>query len=477
MRDSKLVKLLSCFSLKELKQLKLIADSPYFNKEESVRALMDYLLRYAPGFTHPKLDYPQAFRYIFGSRSIQSDPQTAVSKVMSKLIALVKEFIVQEELSQQSVQKNLYQVQFFNRRAMVDYIPKLLEEADILLESNPHRNEFYFRHRLLLESEWSTFLNMVQDKSSPDYNLSKQNRALDAYYALSKLQMFCFAKNAELRINVEFDYSQKPQFLEWIQSSGLLDDDNIRIWYLALHLLNNPALTPFHDLKNAIRQQEENISPPNLRILYSYLANTARVVFTDRQTYFGALFDLYKEQLALNILHVNGYLSPVMLRNVTIVGLKRREFDWVQRFLEENTDRIVPTYLEREDIITLCKAYLHFEKKEFHEALELINTLHYESLFTKMDERRMRLMCYFEMRMNGPLEDLVNSFRKFLTDHKKGIPPNYLEENRLFIHFIHKLVSANLKIRENRQSLADEIRLVPILPEKEWLLAKVNERH
>jgi len=329
MRDSKLVKLLSCFSLKELKQLKLIADSPYFNKEESVRALMDYLLRYAPGFTHPKLDYPQAFRYIFGSRSIQSDPQTAVSKVMSKLIALVKEFIVQEELSQQSVQKNLYQVQFFNRRAMVDYIPKLLEEADILLESNPHRNEFYFRHRLLLESEWSTFLNMVQDKSSPDYNLSKQNRALDAYYALSKLQMFCFAKNAELRINVEFDYSQKPQFLEWIQSSGLLDDANIRIWYLALHLLNNPALTPFHDLKNAIRQQEENISPPNLRILYSYLANTARVVFTDRQTYFGALFDLYKEQLALNILHVNGYLSPVMLRNVTIVGLKRREFDWV----------------------------------------------------------------------------------------------------------------------------------------------------
>jgi len=66
MRDSKLVKLLSCFTLKELKQLKLLTDSPYFNKEESVRALMDYLLRYAPGFTHPKLDYPQAFRYIFG---------------------------------------------------------------------------------------------------------------------------------------------------------------------------------------------------------------------------------------------------------------------------------------------------------------------------------------------------------------------------------------------------------------------------
>lgn len=475
MRDSKLIRLLACFTLKELKQLKVMADSPYFNNQEPVRALIDYLLPYAPDFKHPKLDYAPAFRHIFADRPIQSDPQTAVAKVMSKLMILVKEFIVQEELSQEPVQKNLYQVHFFNRRAMVDYIPKLLQEADSFIEENPYRNEYYFRHRLLLESEWSTFLNMVHDKSNPDYNLSKQNRALDAYYALSKLQMFCFAKNAELRINVEFDYSQKPQFLEWIQRSGLLDDSSIRIWYMALHLLDKPGLAYFNDLKMAIQHQEATLSPPNLRILYSYLANMARVIFTDRQTYFGALFDLYKEQLALNILHVNGYLSPVMLRNVTIVGLKRREFDWVQRFLDENAERIVPSYLEREDIVTLCKAYLHFEKKEFHQALELINTLHYESLFTKMDERRMRLMCYFEMKMTGPLEDLVNSFRKFLTDHKKGIPPNYLEENRLFIHFIHKLGAVNLKIRENRQSLADEIRLVPILPEKEWLLAKVDE--
>lgn len=475
MRDSKLIKLLACFTLKELKQLKLMADSPYFNNQAPVRALIDYLIPYAPDFNHPKLDYALAFRHIFTDRPIQSDQQTAVAKVMSKLMVLVKEFIVQEEMSQELVQKNLYQVHFFNRRAMVDFIPKLLQEADVLIEANPYRNEFYFRHRLLLESEWSSFLNMVHDKSNPDYNLSKQNRALDAYYALSKLQMFCFAKNAELRINVEFDYSQKPQFLEWIQTSGLLEDANIRIWYIALQLLDKPVLPHFNELKNDIRGQEKALSPPNLRILYSYLANMARVIFTDRQTYFGALFDLYKEQLELNILHVNGYLSPVMLRNVTIVGLKRREFDWVQQFLEENADRIVPSYLEREDIVTLCKAYLHFEKKEFHQALELINTLHYESLFTKMDERRMRLMCYFEMKMTGPLDDLVNSFRKFLTDHKKGIPPNYLEENRLFIHFIHKLTTANLKIRENRQSLADEIRLVPILPEKEWLLTKVDE--
>jgi hypothetical protein len=180
MRDSKLIKLLSCFTLKELKQLKVMADSPYFNNQESVRALMDYLLPYAPDFTHPKFNYEMAFQHVFGDRTVQSAPQTAVSKVMSKLMVLVKEFIVQEELLQQPVQKTFYQVQFFNRKAIVDYVPKLLQEADILIEANPHRNEYYFRQRLLLESEWSTFLNMVQDKSNPDYNLSKQNRALDS---------------------------------------------------------------------------------------------------------------------------------------------------------------------------------------------------------------------------------------------------------------------------------------------------------
>ena len=87
-----MIKLLSGFTGKELKQLKLMADSPYFNNQESVRALMEYLLLYAPGFKHPKFDYPQAYRHIFGDRPIQSDPQTAVSKIMSKLMLLVKEF-------------------------------------------------------------------------------------------------------------------------------------------------------------------------------------------------------------------------------------------------------------------------------------------------------------------------------------------------------------------------------------------------
>ncbi len=474
MRDSKLINLLSCFSMKELRQFKLMVDAPYFNNRESTRALLDFLLQYAPKFAHVQLDYPQAYQFIFGSRSLQTDPQLAVAKVMSQLLALAKEFIVQAELSRQPVQKELYLVQFFNRKGMVDQIPKLLHEADVQLEASPYRAEYYFRHRLLIESEMSTYHNMVQDKSHPDYNLSRQNRSLDAYYALSKLQVYCIAKNSELRINVQFDYSQKQQFLDWLHHSDLLDDGNIRIWFLALRLVDHPDLAHFQNLKMAIREQEAQLGAPNLRILYSYLANTARAVFTDRQTYFGALFDLYKEQLAQNVLYVNGYLSPVMLRNITIVGLKLREFGWVQRFLEENASRIVPTYLERDDIVTLCKAYLHFEQQDFVRALELINSLHYDSLFTKMDERRMRLMCYFELRMNDLLDDLVNSFRKFLAAHKKGIPRSYIEPNRLFLHFIIKLYTTNLKIRKNRQALADEIRQVPVLPEKEWLLAKLE---
>ncbi|MCC6279266.1 MAG: hypothetical protein IT262_01600 [Saprospiraceae bacterium] len=466
---------MSCFTLKELKQLKVMADSPYFNNQESVRALLEFLLLYAPTFEHPKCNYSNAFKFVFGSRAVQSDPQTAVAKVMTKLMALVKEFIVQEELSRQSVQRSLYQIQFFRRKALVDFIPKLLEDGDQAIEENPYRNEYYFRHKLLLESEWARFLNMMQDKSRPDYNLGKQDRALDAYYALSKLQMYCFAKNEEIRINLDFDYSQLPQFLSWLQSSALLDDITIRLWYQALLLLNNPDPVHFHPLKETIGLAKEQLSPTNSRMLYSYLANTARLIFKERETYFRELFELYKAQIELGVLHVNGYLSPVMMRNITIVGLKRREFDWVQMFLDENTDRIVPTYMEREDIITLCKAYLYFEKKEFNRALEMINSLRYESLFTKMDERRMRLLCYYELRMSGPLDDLINSFRKFLTDHKKKIPPAYLEENRLFIHFMHKLVSVNLKIRENKQALEDEIRQVAILPEKEWLLTKVNE--
>jgi hypothetical protein len=472
MRNAKLIELLSHFTLKDLKRLKALIDSPFFNTQEPIRALMDFILGYAPDFDNPKFNYKNAYKHVFGARNIKSDPKTAVAKVMSKLMDLVRHFIIQQELEQNPLQQSFYLIRFFSRKTMVQHIPKILEDATDIVEQDPYHDEYYFRYKMLLEAERSSFLNMVQDKSKPDYNLNGQNLALDNYYALSKLQMYCFAKNEEKRMFLDFDYSQMPQLLQWVEQTNLMQDFTIHTWYKALLLLSNPSPQSFRNLKGTIQQHENQLSPTNLRVLYSYLANSARVIFTDRQTYFSELLELYKEQIQLDILHVNGYLTPVMLRNITIVGLKQREFDWVELFIKENSDKIVPTYVEREDTVALCKAYLHFEKKEYQETLDVIHTLRYESLFTKMDERRLRMMCYYEMDLKGPMEDLINSFRKFITDHKKRIPVNYLEENRLFIQFIHKLCSTNLKNRENRQALSDEIRQVPILPEKEWLLTK-----
>ena len=86
MIDSKLIELLSCFTPKELKQLKLMVDSPYFNNQASIRKLMEFIMEFAPDFNHPKLTYDHAFVHIYGKKDIQSDQQTAVLKVISKLI-------------------------------------------------------------------------------------------------------------------------------------------------------------------------------------------------------------------------------------------------------------------------------------------------------------------------------------------------------------------------------------------------------
>jgi hypothetical protein len=93
-----------------------------------------------------------------------------------------------------------------------------------------------------------------------------------------------------------------------------------------------------------------------------------------------------------------------------------------------------------------------------------------------MDERRLRLMCYFEIDFTNPFDDLINSFRKFLTDHKKKIPFAHIEVNRLFIHYIHKVAMSSYLSRGQVKALFDEIQQVSVLPEKEWLLSKVEER-
>lgn len=475
MRDSKLVDILSRFTVQELKDFKKLVDSPWFNNQIPVRKLLEYLLPFAPDFASPKLTYNHCFQYIFEARKVKSDPQVAVSKVMTKLINLLKEFAIQRVVETEELFRIQAQIRFFRERSLVELIPRLLEEADENIEEFPYRNENYFRQKLLIEFERSSYLNAIQDKHLPDYNLNMQNKALDAYYAASKLQTYCFAYNETKRINYSFNFEQLDQFLQWLRQSGMLLDFGIDIWYKALMLLHEPTPEHYLNFKEVLDAHNEHFDPAQLRVFYSYLANKAQAVFNDRYAYYKALFDLYQKQIALGTIYLNGYLSPMLLRNITIVGIKLGEFEWVEDFLEKNAERIVPSYKEREDTVVLCKAYLLFAKGEFQSTLDMINALRYDSLYTKMDERRLRLMCYFEMGIESPMEDLINSFRKFLTDHKKRIPAEYLEANRQFIHFVHKLSTVNLKNREAQVKLLEEIQQVAVLPEKEWILSKGKE--
>ena len=476
MTDSRLIGLLSSFSTKELKQLKLMVDSPFFNNQEPIKKLMDFLLGFAPQFDSPKMTYQNAYGFIYGKKSIQSDPQTAVLKVMSKLTGLIKDFVVQLELEEHPVHWRLLQAKYFEKKQLLEYVPRFLDEAEALVKEIPYQNEYYFRYKLLLEFERSSFLNIIQDKSSLDYNLGVQNEALDHYYAMSKLQTYCFAKNEANRTTFNYDFSQMAAFLDWIKATDLTSVPSIKLWYQALVLLNEPSTEHFYHLKNDIIQHRQYLDPPVMRAMYSYLANTAPIIHLEREIFLKEVFDLYRTQIDLGILYINGFLSPVLLRNITIFGLKLREFDWVEQFLQENADKIVPTYAEREDIVALCKAYLYFGRGDFLKTLDMINTLHCDNIFTKMDERRLRLMCYYEMNIGDPFDDLVNSFRKFLTDHKKKTPESHITVNRLFIHYIHKIAASNYLKKDQLLAIAEEVQQVPVLPEKEWLLAKITER-
>lgn len=476
MKEAKLIQLLLCFTPEEHQQLKLLSESPYFNTEQPTTRLLEFVLGFAPNFDDLKMTYDHAFKYVYGKRpAVQSSPKTAISKLMSKAAALVKVYTSQLEYNKNPVNTILDQTRFFIGKQRLTFVPKLLTEAESLIERLPYRDERYFRYKLLLEFERASFSNIVQDKQNPDYFLCKQNIALDQYYAINKLQTFCFAKNEANRINLDFDFSNMEPFLNWLKAGNLLEDPGIHSWYLALNLLSIPEATHFQALKSKIHAYGAQLDPAAVRVFYSYLANTMPVIYPNRQSYYKELFTLYKEQIEMGILYIGGYLSPVMLRNITIVGIKLREFEWVSHFIHDNADKIVPSYLEREDIVALCRAYLFFAQGAYNQCLDMINILKYDNVFTKMDERRLRLMCYFELGISSPFNDLIHSFRKFLVDHQKLIPQHYVESNRLFIHYAHKIANCPLARRKTiLKNLAAEIEQISLLPDKDWLLSKTD---
>ena len=165
---------------------------------------------------------------------------------------------------------------------------------------------------------------------------------------------------------------------------------------------------------------------------------------------------------------------PTIFKNIVTVALRLGHLDWTETFLEKNKDKIAPEYEGREDVYSYSLAQLYFKQKKYDDVLGLLNQTVFNDIYTKMDVRRMYMKVYYEMEYSDMFEDMVNSFRSFLHESQHVIPAVHIQAHRDFVNVAYNTYRTMKKDKERIEKITEQIAGIQILPEKTWLLEKLE---
>lgn len=404
--------------------------------------------------------------------------KTTLQRLNSRLTKLLEEYIVVVQRTNDNWKQSFALLQFYNERNLNNLFENHLKALQKEHHAQPYRDSRFFFKQYILDVEISNFESYKKDDYTGDVHFQASNNALDVYYICTKIEQLCLMLNRARTTRYEYEYTMLKRFLTDLEGTWYLDNASIKLWYGGLKLLHEPTKKHHKSLQILLEKYPNLLPKQEARHLYTYLENTAREVYAhDRTVFLQTLFDLYENQLNYGIIYTKeGYLPPQTFYNIFVVAMALEKAKWVNDFLTLNRHKIIVEYESNDTVFDLCTAILYFEQGHYARALDTLNETHFESIYFKMTERRLRLKLYFELKEAQLFESLINSFRKFLTDSKHKLPETQLQPQRDFVTAIINLhkIQDKLQLSAANNAIAiktvDDILLTQtLLPEKKWI--------
>lgn len=474
MRNSKLIKVIEKFTKPEIKRLWAFVSSPYFNSDKKVQALFDFIYKYAPyNFEHKKFTAQNAFQFVYTDKGYDN---SVLIKLQSRLLKVVELFIYYDIEAKHLPAVEISLMRFYNRNKLTSHFKNAYVQVQKKQDDFIYRNADYYYRQFLIEHEYDLFKSIKLENSTGEMNHSQRSKMLDIFYLSKKLNVLCLMYNRERISNIEYPMFFKDEILAILPKSDYAKLPVIALLHQALLLLKDVENSEhYFRLKNLLSENGKLLNKMEQRTLYTYLENTARNIFENRNEYYNELFKLYDAQLQNEVLYIEGFLLPAVFKNIVVVALKLNQVDWVADFLDKNQHKIPPEYEDSEDVHSYCLAQLCFKQNKFDDVLELLNKMAFNDIYTKMDIRRLYLRVYYERKNDITFEGMVNSFRKFLNKNQFNISPVHIEANRSFINISNKIYNVLKKDQEKLNIIEKQIDHTKVLPAKEWLQEKLRE--
>lgn len=414
MENSKLISVLNTLSPEEMRWLSKFVISPYYNSNEYVVKLFEYLKKLYPRFPKKQLQEEAIFKAVFGEAKFDIKRMRVV---VSRLFAVIEQFLVAENGKGKSLEFQQKLTEEFGKRNLYKYFEKGIYKMADDLQKQPYRDADYFKNRMLLNRWYYEHPTTNRQEQIAQKALTDCMDCLDAYLILSKLEL-------SLGIQSLISVSQKEysiRLLDEIKEESARSYSDIPVVTLYLNnliLLQREDDEFFEKSKTILLSRASELNEIDRRSIFLLLMNyCAKRIRAGKNEFMQTKFDLRRSALEDGCLIQNNKLSINTFWNLTVEGVRLGEVIWIETFIEDYHEYLNES--TKKETVLICSALVSFQKKTYHNVIKLLNTLNPTVSFFKINQRSLLIRTYFMLFIeDGYYENLLysqlDSFEKFI---------------------------------------------------------------
>lgn len=428
MNKNDVFSVLRTFSKPELKKFRLFLESPYFSGSTKLIDLFDYVKKFYPLFSDIRLEREFISKRLFPGLHYND---STMRNLFSDLRQSALKFLMFENFSKSETDKLKCLLSEINQRNLKEEFGKAIDKYE--KKSDGKFDYRYYMARHYMETQKFNF-SYINEKVVYHKDFIKQADCLEnstrnlLLYFLTELSthylsLIIFSRNFSL----DFSHSvlQKTgDVFSFEKMKGLFPENDeyfkvLEIYSAMVNMYTHHEETGFYyQYKDLVYKYSQYLTREEMMLHINYLSSYCIGKNPDNDEFKYELFGLYCYTLE-NEFYKDGkmnYLSPEFFRDILLLSLSLKKYDWTAEFIEKYSYHLPPE--ERDNMMKFSKAYLYFHTGEYSQALNNLNFIDLDFFIYKFDVKNLKLMIYFEL---GYLEEalyLIKTYNEFLRKNK-----------------------------------------------------------
>ena len=455
MHDSKLIALISTFSIEDKRKLRKWIKSDFVNKNTDIISFFQFIDTRST-LTAKTLSKEKAHLYMYPNLPYQD---LRIRHLIWQTTEIVEQFIIYNKVTQQPALSGQLLAQYYTDNELYKFAEQSTDESLTLIQQSKLQNASYHLYQYHIQA--LSFHIQTRKNRSEVFNLQKVIDHATIFSVIETLKYACVVQSMQKITEANIDIHLLDTTLKLIHENSLfLHEISIRVYYNTYLMIKDESEQAYEQLIDDIKSHSSFFSISDLRDLYMFAIsfcvkksnqNIAR--FT-RET-----FELYIYTIQNGILLENKVISRFSFTNVVTLGIKLKEFTATEEFIKQYAKLISKEF--QKNTIDFNNAKLLFAKGNYQKALQILLTNEFKDILWELNSKYIVLKIFFETKDIIRFPIFLKAFKNFIKRKSNiGYHKNY------FVNV--SIALTQLKELQQKPAMAQHFKFDASTPDIDW---------